>query len=192
VERAANAALQQREAGFYGVGEHIAAHVFSPPFCRRYTEFLIESSCAQRRAESEWRIDEMCFKVGQAPNAVGASEDEASRLQMDILIQADGLTLTENLKDAVEEKVGRVVQYAPRALRARVRLRKVSAHMSPSQYVVRVLVELPGRDLSAEQIGSEPLLALDIVAEKIGRRLRKRKTRRLASRHTRSPLASEK
>jgi len=111
---------------------------------------------------------------------------------MDILIQSDGLILTENLKDAVEEKVGRVVQFAPRAVRARVRLRKVSAHASPSQYVVRVLVELPGRDLSAEQIGPEPLLALDIVAEKIERRLRKRKTRRLASRHARSPRTSEK
>lgn len=111
---------------------------------------------------------------------------------MDILIQADGLTLTETLKDAVEEKVGRVELYAPRAVRARVRLRKVSAHASPSQYVVRVLVELPGRDLSAEQIGPEPLLALDIVAEKIERRLRKRKTRRLAARHPRRPPAGEK
>ena len=111
---------------------------------------------------------------------------------MDILIQADGLTLTENLKGAVEEKIGRVEQYAPRAVRARVRLRKVSAHPSQSQYVVRVLVELPGRDLSAQQIGPEPLLALDIVAEKIERRLRKRKTERLARRDLRNPRAEEK
>jgi putative sigma-54 modulation protein len=111
---------------------------------------------------------------------------------MDILIQADGLTLTEDLKDAVEEKIGRIVQYAPRAVRARVRLRKVSAHPSQSQYVVRVLVELPGRDLSAEQIGPEPLLALDIVAEKIERRLRKRKTERLARRDLHNLRAKEK
>jgi ribosome-associated translation inhibitor RaiA len=50
---------------------------------------------------------------------------------------------------------------------------------------VRVLIELPGRDLSAEQIGPEPMSALDILAEKIERRLRKRKTRRLASRKAR-------
>ena len=46
---------------------------------------------------------------------------------MDILIHADGLTLTEQLKAAVEEKIGRVEQYAPRALRARVVLRRQSA-----------------------------------------------------------------
>lgn len=102
---------------------------------------------------------------------------------MDILIQSDGLVLTESLKGLVEEKIGRLIQYAPRAMRARVRLRKVSAHPSPSQYVVRVLVELPGRDLSAQQTGPEPLRALEIVSEKIERRLRKRKTSRLARRH---------
>ena len=102
---------------------------------------------------------------------------------MDILIQADGLTLTDSLRDAVEEKIGRVEQYAPRALRARVRIRRDSAHANNGQYVVRVLVEVPGDDLSAEQIGPEPMLALDIVAEKIERRLRKRKTKRLTKRH---------
>lgn len=106
-------------------------------------------------------------------------------LDMDILIQADGLTLTDDLKAAVEQKIGRVEQYAPRAVRARVRIRKTSAHANQAQYVVRVLIELPGRDLSAEQIGPEPMSALDILAEKIERRLRKRKTRRLASRKTR-------
>ena len=101
---------------------------------------------------------------------------------MDILIQADGVTLTEAIKDAIDEKIGHVEQYAPRALRARVRLRKVSAHASPRQYTVRVLVEIPGADLSAEQSGDNIITALDVVAEKIERRLRKRKTDRLARR----------
>ncbi|HUI05662.1 MAG TPA: HPF/RaiA family ribosome-associated protein, partial [Verrucomicrobiae bacterium] len=73
---------------------------------------------------------------------------------MDILIQADGVTLTEAMRDVIDEKMGHVEQYAPRAVRARVRLRKVSAHPSPRQYVVRVLVEIPGADLSAEQSGA--------------------------------------
>ena len=104
---------------------------------------------------------------------------------MDILVQTDGWSLTADLRGAVEAKIGRVEQYAPRALRARVRIRKSSARANQAQYVVRVLVELPGRDLSAEQIGPEPMLALDILAEKIERRLRRRKTRRLANRKTR-------
>ena len=101
---------------------------------------------------------------------------------MDILIQADGVNLTPAIKDAIDEKIGHVEQYAPRALRARVRLRKVSAHPSPRQYTVRVLVEIPGADLSAEESGANVVSALDVVAGKIERRLRKRKTERLARR----------
>lgn len=106
---------------------------------------------------------------------------------MDILIQADGVTLTEQFRAAVDEKIGRVEQYAPRAVRARVRLRKVSAHPSPRQYVVRVLFEIPGADLSAEESAADPLGALDVVAQKIERRLRKRKTERLAKRTRKTP-----
>jgi ribosomal subunit interface protein len=101
---------------------------------------------------------------------------------MDILIQADGVTLTEAIKNVVDEKMGHVEQYAPRALRARVRLRKVSAHPSPRQYTVRVLVEMPGADLSAEESAANVISALEAVAGKIERRLRKRKTDRLARR----------
>lgn len=101
---------------------------------------------------------------------------------MDILVQADGVTLTETIKNAVDEKIGHVEQYAPRAVRARVNLRKVSAHASPRQFTVRVLVEIPGADLSAEESGGDVIGALDAVERKIERRLRKRKTERLAKR----------
>lgn len=102
---------------------------------------------------------------------------------MDILIHTDGVSLTSRLHTAIEEKIGRVEQYAPRALRARVRVRKTSAHAGENQFVVRVLIELPGQDMSAEQIGPSPMSALDIVSEKIESRLRKIKTVRLSRRH---------
>ena len=111
---------------------------------------------------------------------------------MDILVQADGVRLTEMLRNAVDEKIGRVEQSAPRALRARVRIRKTSAHANEAQYVVRVVVELPGQNISADQIGPEPLLALDILSGKIARRLRKHKTERLSNRTNRSPRVREK
>jgi len=101
---------------------------------------------------------------------------------MDILIQADGVTLTDAVRDAIDEKMGHVEQYAHRAVRARVRVRKISAHASPRQYAVRVLVEIPGADLSAEESSGDIIAALDLVAGKIERRLRKRKTDRLAKR----------
>ena len=99
---------------------------------------------------------------------------------MDILIRADGVEVTEELRVAVNKKIGRVRQYAPRAVRARVHLHKVRADPSPHQFKARVLYELPGNDLSAEHTAHDPIAALDLVAEKIERRLRKRKTGRLA------------
>jgi len=110
---------------------------------------------------------------------------------MDILIQANGITLADNLKATIEEKIARIEQYAPRALRARVRVRKVSAHPSGRQYSVRVLCEIPGADLSAEESGADVLSAMDAAASKIERRLRKRKTEHLA-RRVRGSRAKEK
>ena len=101
---------------------------------------------------------------------------------MDILVRAEGVELTDKLREAVNQKIGRVRQYAPRALRARVHLHKVRANPSPHQFKARVLYELPGNDLSAEHTAHDPVAALDLVAEKIERRLRKRKTSRLARR----------
>jgi len=90
--------------------------------------------------------------------------------------------LTEKLREAVNQKIGRVRQYAPRALRARVHLHKVLDNPSPHQFKARILYELPGNDLVAEHTAHDPVAALDLVAEKIERRLRKRKTARLARR----------
>ena len=101
---------------------------------------------------------------------------------MHILIRTEGIELTDKLRDAVNRKIGRVGRYAPRALRARVQLHKLHANPSPHQFRARVLYELPGNDLSAEHLAHDPVAALDLVAEKIERRLRKRKTARLARR----------
>ena len=105
---------------------------------------------------------------------------------MDILIHADGIVLSEAMKGAMEEKIARVEQFASRAVRTRVNLRKTSAHPSVRQYQVRVVCEIPGRDVSAEELGPDPLSALDVAAGKIERQLRKRKTALLARRTKRT------
>ena len=101
---------------------------------------------------------------------------------INILIRAEGVELTGKLREAVNQKIGRVRQYAPRALRARVHLHKVRASASQHQFRARVHYEVPGNDLVAEHTAHDPIAALDLVAEKIERRLRKRKTARLARR----------
>ena len=101
---------------------------------------------------------------------------------MDILIRADGVELTEKLRGAVGRKVGRARRYAPRAMRARVQLQKVGANPSLGQFLARVHYEVPGNDVVAEHTAHDPLAALDMVADKMERRLRRRKTARLVQR----------
>ena len=100
----------------------------------------------------------------------------------EIIIRSNGIELTEKLKEAVARKIGRVRQYAPRAFRARVHFEREHMKAAVDQFRVSVRYEVPGQDLLAEQRAHEPMAALDLVAEKIERRLRKRKTARLASR----------
>jgi putative sigma-54 modulation protein len=101
---------------------------------------------------------------------------------MDILIHAEGFRLNDQLRAAAEEKIGRMEHFAPSAMRARVTLRKESAHSSKKQFHARVLIEVPGNDISADQLAQGPLEALDLLSEKIEQRLRKRKTAKLARR----------
>jgi ribosomal subunit interface protein len=101
---------------------------------------------------------------------------------MEILVHAEAFTMTETLKAAVEDKIGRLEHLFPRALRARVTLKRVSAHPSPKQFLARALFEVPGDDLSAEEHGEDPLVTVDLLSEKVESQLRKRKTEYLARR----------
>lgn len=103
-------------------------------------------------------------------------------MSMNILVHAEGFRLTDDLKEKTIDKVERLEHYAPRALRARVTLRRASAHPSARQFEASVLVEVPGRDLSAVQKASQPLEAVDLLVEKIEQRLRRRKTVKIAQR----------
>lgn len=101
---------------------------------------------------------------------------------MDILIYSDGVKLDDKLRHAVQTKIGRVRQYAPEALGARVQLIRVGPSRSGNQYRAHVLYAVRGNDVSAQHCAHDPVTALDLVAEKVERRLRKRKTAFLARR----------
>ncbi|HYG23049.1 MAG TPA: ribosome-associated translation inhibitor RaiA [Verrucomicrobiae bacterium] len=102
--------------------------------------------------------------------------------QLSILTRADGFDVSEDLQNAVVRKIGRVRQYAPRAFRVRVQFRKEPARKAADRFHVIVHYEVPGNDVIVAHSGRDPIAALDVVSEKIERRLRKRKTARLAQR----------
>ncbi len=101
---------------------------------------------------------------------------------MDVLIHADGFMIGDHQKAIVADKIGRLEHQDPRAMRARVYMRKTSAHASPSQFQVKVLVEVPGKDLSAEGHAEHPMDAVDRLVEKIGHQMARRKSERLSRR----------
>ena len=103
-------------------------------------------------------------------------------MSMDILVHAEGFRLTDDLKEKTIDKVSRLEQFGGRVLRARVTLRRASAHPSSRQFEAHVLMEVPGNDVSAMQKASQPLEALDLLVEKVEQRLRKRKTAKIARR----------
>ncbi len=95
---------------------------------------------------------------------------------MDILIHSEGFTLDDRKKALIDEKVGRLENYAPKALRARVTLKMETAHACDKQFAAKILMEIPGNDLAAEKKAAEPLEAVDLLVEKMERQLERRKT----------------
>lgn len=114
--------------------------------------------------------------------ADGVNGRNGFRAPMDILIRTEGVKLNPSLLEAVRCKIGRVRQYAPGAIGARVQLVRSNTNRSSKQYRAHVLYAVKGNDVSAEHWAHDPLAALDLVSEKIERRLRKRKTAALARR----------
>ena len=100
----------------------------------------------------------------------------------ELSVNALGVRLTDRLRAAAIQKIGRVRHIAAGAIRATVDLQRNGPKRSPDQFRVFVRYEVPGYDVIAEHRADDPLVALDFVAEKIERRLRKRKTARLAAR----------
>lgn len=103
-------------------------------------------------------------------------------MSMSILVHAEGYRLTNDLKGKIIEKVERLESHVNNALRARVTIRRVSLRPSDRQFEASILIEVPGRDISAMQKASKPLEAVDLLVEKVGRQLRKRKTAKIVQR----------
>jgi ribosome-associated translation inhibitor RaiA len=69
----------------------------------------------------------------------------------DILTRGDEKAVSEEVRRAVVQKIGRVRQYAPRACRVRVQFHEDRSKPSADQYRVTVYCEAPGNDVLAER-----------------------------------------
>ena len=109
---------------------------------------------------------------------------------MDIIIHSEGFSLYDKMREQIEGKIAKIEHFEARAVRARVTLKRLSAHPSPTQFAASIHVEMPGNDAIAEQKASAPIEAVDLVLEKIEHQLSKKKTEKLA-RRTRVPGLAE-
>lgn len=106
---------------------------------------------------------------------------------MDIIIHSEGFTLYDKVREQAEDKVARIELHDSRAIRARVTLKRLSAHTSDTQFAAAVLIEEPGNDIRAEQKAASPLAALDLVLEKVEHQISRKKTAMLAKRNHKKP-----
>lgn len=114
--------------------------------------------------------------------ARAVNEAERSRIPLNIHIRTEGVLLDARLREAICAKIGRVRRYAPEALGARVQLVRTGVNRAAERYRAHVIYALKGNDVSAQQRAHDPIAALDLLVDKIERRLRKRKTAALARR----------
>lgn len=103
-------------------------------------------------------------------------------MSMNSLVHSEGFRLSDDMKEKAIVKVGRLEPFAPRILRARITIRLASPRPSKQQFEATMLMELPGNDISAMQKASEPLEAVDLLVDKMGQLMRKRKTAKMSQR----------
>ena len=102
---------------------------------------------------------------------------------MDIIIRTIGFPLSDALRGNVVAKLCSLEWLAPRCMRARVTLARQSAHISARQFRASAQCEIAGHDVRAVETASSIYEALDLLAEKIRRRLCERRKLWLMHRH---------
>ena len=101
------------------------------------------------------------------------------------------LRLTDAIEQQAVEKLGALTGINPRVLAAHVVLGQDPAANPESRFVVSARLSVAGPDLHAEEHSPDLYAAIDAVAGKLARQLRKRKTRLTDHRRARAQRAAE-
>ncbi len=93
---------------------------------------------------------------------------------MDINIRGDKLTASKAIKDYINEKIGKLDKYFenPKKIKANVVIRS-----RDDNKIIEVTVPTPKFTLRREEAGRDLYAAIDLVADKLERQIRKNKTK---------------
>ena len=101
---------------------------------------------------------------------------------MQIHISPRNVQLTSDIHSFVAEKIGHLEHLNGRMLGTHVVLWHDPSRRKQEEYVVKVHLGLPGRDVHAESAAPDLFSAIDLVTSKAARQIRKYKTKLLKRR----------
>ena len=99
-------------------------------------------------------------------------------------IYTRNLELTDRLRDYVEDKVSKLQRYLPNLDSIRVDLSESNARDSSRRMVAQITIYVPKAILRAEERGGDIFSAVDLVIDKMSRRVERYKGRMLVSRRS--------
>lgn len=97
---------------------------------------------------------------------------------MQLTVKGRNIEITDRLRSYVEKKIGKLDRYLPDILEARVELAEEASQKSSQRQVAQVTVRSDGTLLRAEERSNDIFTAIDAVAEKLHRQIRRYKGKR--------------
>lgn len=97
---------------------------------------------------------------------------------MQLTVKGRNIEITDRLRSYVEKKIGKLDRYLPEMAEARVELAEEASQKSSQRQVAQVTVWSNGTLLRAEERSSDIFTAIDTVAEKLHRQIRRYKGKR--------------
>ena len=105
---------------------------------------------------------------------------------MKITISGRNIEVTEGLKTAVEDKIGKLEKYFSPETEAHVTL-----SVEKDRQKIEVTIPVKGNIIRAEQISSDMYVSIDLVEEVIERQLKKYKNKLIDKKHAREGFSAE-
>ncbi|MEO7993711.1 MAG: ribosome-associated translation inhibitor RaiA [bacterium] len=92
---------------------------------------------------------------------------------MQVHIHSKHITIRENLKEYAEERIGKLQKIYPEISTADIAFTRRSKHNAEDKYKVEVTLHAHGAIVRAEEDSTSPFAAMDFVAEKLERQLKR-------------------
>lgn len=116
--------------------------------------------------------------------------DRTSSTATPILVRGVGIEIPPTLHSAAVNKVAKLLRHHQRIIRVRIDFEQETAGHAAQPAIASGRVELPGPDLIARVSGETLASSLDLLIEKLDRRLRER-TKHRANRRNDRPANTE-